>query len=285
MKLKWIIEDFDADNRFDVLAEEAKKQGHIVDIIKYVPFQSGSYNNFGNNDCVVTNTSINLAKQLQREKEWIPGPWLNSRAYECTSYYAYLGKYHINSDYVMLPRSEVERNLTFLRKSFGSEEGALFIRPSSGHKTFTGKVFHEKSWKSDWEWVEEFTDKESIVIISSPKTIVREWRFIAAEEKIITGSLYREKIGPISSEKYREIDITNNKKDVAAQIKAEDVLSEKYLPDPVFVIDICEDINGDLYLLEIGSFCCAGLYNCNVSRIVEVVSKIALKEWKDFSNV
>lgn len=281
IKPKWLIEDFDADNKFDKLAKETKSKGFDTEVVKYIPFEGGDYSRFyKGHDCVIVQASINLCKQLQKEDSWIPGPWLNSAAYECSKYYAYLGQYHVNSDYVMLPRAEVPRKLNFLKKTFGSEDNALFIRPSSGHKTFTGKVFHERHFESDWDWVQEFTDPESLIIISSPKVIIGEWRFIVSGDKVVTGSLYRQKIGCINSGKYREVDLQNSK-DKKAYDKACEIAALKYNPDPMYVIDICELESGEMRLIEIGSFSCAGLYDCNIPIIVDEAEKQALKEYED----
>lgn len=283
MKPKWLIEDFGADNKFDLLAEETKKRGFDTVFVRYIPFEIGSYNKFEPNDCVVVQSSLNLARQLMREKRWIPGPWLNSNAFECSTYYAYLGKHHINNKYTLLPRAEVPRFLPTLRRQF-SENGDLFIRPSSGQKTFTGKVFLEKHWDKNWEWVEEYTEPESLIIISSPKVIDREWRFIVADGEIITGSLYKERIGSLFTSKYREVDDANDIKDALALVKAKEVAAEGYHPDPMFVIDICES-NNKMYLLEIGSFSCAGLYDCNITKVVDAASQIAVREWEDVHNI
>lgn len=290
MKPKWLIEDFNADNKFDLLAEEVKNQGMEVEVIRYIPFEQGSYNRFGENECVIVVGSINLARQLQKEKTWILGVWLNSHAYECTSFYPYLGKHLLNKDYVMLPRAEVRRKWTQLLKIFGEEYNALFIRPSSGHKTFTGKVFETKHLEKDWEWVEEFAEPESIVIVSSVKVIEKEWRFIVAENEVITGSLYKQRIGGVvSSGKYREIpmsDIINiDNDDYAAKELALMIADEKYHCDPMYTIDICKTEKGIFHLLEIGSFSCAGLYDCNPEIIVTAAKSLAVREWNEFNEV
>ena len=56
----------------------------------------------------------------------------------------------------------------------------------------------------------------------------------------------------------------------------------EFRPDPVFVIDICKADDGNFYLLEIGSFSCAGLYACNLEKIVSAVSKAAIEEYCQF---
>jgi hypothetical protein len=46
----------------------------------------------------------------------------------------------------------------------------------------------------------------------------------------------------------------------------------------VYTIDICES-EGELYVLELGSFSCAGEYACDLSAIVEFGAKAA---WFDY---
>lgn len=284
MKPKWIIEEFQADNKSELLAKEAEKQGCCVEFVRYIPFSGGKYGlEFDEYDCIIVQTSINLARQLQREKKWVPGPWMNSKAYECTSYYAHLGKHHLNSDYIMIPRKDLPRRIEFFRDIFQDPDGALFIRPSTGQKSFTGKVFHVKHWEKDWEYVEEYTNEDSILIIAAPKPLSREWRFVATKKEIVTGSLYKERVGPIYSGKYREVCISEDYKDALAFEKACSVLKEGYTPDPLFVIDICEDTNGKFHLLEIGSFSCAGLYSCNLKKIVAAANQAAIEEWTDLN--
>jgi len=292
MKPKWLIEDFEADNKFDLLAEEVKKQGMEVEIVKYIPLESGNYNKYGKNECVIVQSSLNLATQLQRQKGWIPGPWLNSGAYQCTEYYPFLGKYLMNKDYVMLPRAEVKRKWPQLLKIFGNEYEGLFLRPSSGHKTFTGHVFQTEHLEKDYEWVDEFTDPQSIIIISSVKEIEKEWRFVCADHQIITGSLYKQRIGGVvSSGKYREIptaiwqfddDDINIQEDYSAFEFAGQVAFEEYDCDPMYTIDICKTADGEFHLLEIGSYSCAGLYDCNIEILVKKATEIAIREWYEY---
>jgi len=169
----------------------------------------------------------------------------------------------------------------------GQQYNALFVRPSSGHKTFTGKVFETKFFDKDWEWVEEFTDPQSIIIVSSVKTIEKEWRFIVADHNIITGSLYKQRIGgTVSSGKYREILMTSDgiydNDDVSALALAIEIAKIKYDTDPMYTIDISKTEDGKFHLLEIGSFSCAGLYDCNPKIIVENAARIATREWLEF---
>ncbi len=52
-------------------------------------------------------------------------------------------------------------------------------------------------------------------------------------------------------------------------------VAQEYEADPMFTIDICQGIDNKFYLLEIGSFSCAGIYSCDVKPIVQEASRIA----------
>src|SRR4030042_1903773 len=190
MKPKWLIEHFDDRNSTHLLIKEVKRQGYECETIEYLPFMSGSVDVFKDRDCVITQTSINLALQIQRDKpEWIPGPWLTATKYKCSEYYAHLGKYLFNDKYIMMQSSEVLRNIDRLY-DWGGNYNQIFMRPDSGLKSFTGKLFDRKDFDADWKWVGEFREPSSLVVISTPKDIKGEWRFIVADKAIITGSQY-----------------------------------------------------------------------------------------------
>jgi hypothetical protein len=274
MKPKWVVEDFAQDNNYHRLIEEVKKQGYECVAIKYEPFQSGSFEHYGPEDCVIVQSSLQLASQLLKEKKWVPNAWLNLKAYECQAYYAHLGQYLFNDNYVMMPRAEVTRRKDWIYQTFG-RQNCVFIRPSSGFKTFTGQVFDLETFDNDWQWIIDFTDPQDLVVISTPKNIEAEWRFVVANKTVVTGSLYR-------NNGMREYTLENLDTQ-ASQLATK--IAEAYQPDPVYVVDICRAKDGNVYLLEIGSFSCAGLYGCDMEKIVSTVSKIAIKEWEDLYNI
>jgi hypothetical protein len=169
----------------------------------------------------------------------------------------------------MLPRNEVKRRKQELYSLFGKED-CIFIRPSSGFKTFTGKLFTKEKFEIDWPWVEQFTEPENLVIVSTPKDIKAEWRFVVAENEVITGGIYR-----LDNKLLYKREYPNEALDLAKEI------AKKFSPDPMYVIDICQGADDNFYLLEIGSFSCAGLYECDMVPIVERASQVALKEWEE----
>jgi hypothetical protein len=54
-----------------------------------------------------------------------------------------------------------------------------------------------------------------------------------------------------------------------------------WYPESLYTVDICES-EGELYVLELGSFSCAGEYGCDLSLIVEAGAKAA---WEDYEAV
>jgi hypothetical protein len=70
-----------------------------------------------------------------------------------------------------------------------------------------------------------------------------------------------------------------------ASMLVKEILNVGYYPDKVFVIDICEDNDGNYWLLELNSFSSAGLYACNKLDIVRKVGIIAEKEWEMWRNI
>jgi hypothetical protein len=270
-EVKWLVEDFAADNKFDALVEEIKRQDMECEVVRYEPFQSGSYNKLKDEDCVIVQSSINLALQLMRQKKWIPGPWLTAENYKCITYYTHFGKYLFNDQYMILPRDEVRRRLNWLyQKPFGIQN-QLFFRPDSGLKPFYAGLTTLDDFESFWKWVEEFTEPTELVIISTPKDILGEWRFICADHKIITGCQYQFE---------GNLQFASGYPDGARNI-ANRVAAEIFSPDPMYIIDICKAHDGQYYLLEINSFSCGGLYYCEMKPIVENAKRIAIREYEE----
>lgn len=268
MLTKWLIEQFDDDDHIPRLISSLKKQRIEYHIIRYVPFESGSYDEYPNSSdqCVVFYGSLNLARQLRREKQWIPGVYCDLEKFKCTSYFPYLGKFLLNDDYVFIPVRELNRRKNWIYEKFGVDN-CVFFRPNSGFKTFQGQIILRENFESEWNWMMEFSDEDSLAVVSSPKVINEEWRFIVCDKKIITGSLYKNN-GRIDRQPFFE----PNKSWYFAQ-----EVANVWQPESAFIIDICSS-NDSLYLVEINSFSCSGLYSCNTDIVVKEISNLAQKE-------
>lgn len=271
---KWFIEDFHPNNSFDKLADEAKRQGYEVYAEKYLPMEDFNFTEiFDKDDIVITQTSISLAIQIQERTNWKPGPWLTSENYECVKYYPILKQDNIpllNGEGEFHTKSYVETFIENLVDRLGEKESnRLFIRPSSGLKPFTGMVFiyNENWWSNDWFWVNSSCKPTDMLLVAKPlgyeNRVIHEWRFIAADGEIITGS------------HYSESDYTSEIPKEALELAIK--TAKVYQPDPMYTVDICQTADGKYYVMELNSFSCAGLYGCDfnivVKKIIEIVNK------------
>lgn len=278
MKPIWLIEDFDPDDSRIKLIESVRNHGFECSTVKYIPFESGKYDDIPDDEdqCVIFQGSLNLARQLRREKTWVPGVYCNLEKFKCSTYYPYFGEHMLNSDYFFIPVSDLKRRKKELYSKLGLWD-TLYIRPDSGFKTFTGKAVKIEEFDSDFEWMKEFSDPNSLALVASPKYICAEYRFVVCNKKVITGSSYR-KTDKI--ERYKVEPTHGNGRD--AWIYAQARCDIEWEPESVYVMDICQVNQRDEYprfkVLELNSFSCSGLYACDLDIIVDNVSKLALKE-------
>jgi len=281
MKTSWLLEKDVFDENLASLKEAITSQGMEFkewDVTSWGvwPTQEGDdaiLNLFQpEEDCVIFYGSLQTARRLQQKAKWIPGVYATLPNYECTHYYAYLGKYLLNSDYVMLPFGELNRRKDWLLKTLGNN-GCLFIRPSSGFKIFTGKVVYKETWDKDIEllgWYD--VEPEKTVVVAEPRNILKEWRIVIVDKKVVTGSLYRS-CGTVDQQSGLPQDVLDY---------ANEIASQGFQPDRAWTADICQVSDG-LQLLEIGSFSCAGLYKCDMQKVVQAVSETSLAEWKEIN--
>ena len=277
MNVGWIIDGDMFPHYRDDLIAAIKSQGQSVKLVHAPspPFRwddaGCSYREtFPSDHCVVSHGDIELVTKIYQENRWRPGAFATIENYFCSSYINHLGDFWINRDYAMLPFGDLKRRQQFLFDTFGID-GHIFVRPDSPLKLFTGQTASFDSFDADLEYM-GFYDfpVQSMVVVSTPKTIQREWRFVVADKKIISGCEYCEN-GKFES----KLGFDKKAKKLASKIA-----SFEYSPDPVWIIDICETENGECHLLEIGGFSFADLYACDKAEIVKAVSAVALSQWE-----
>jgi hypothetical protein len=215
--------------------------------------------------CVVTHADIDLVMRVRADGDWTPGVFASVERFFCSHYFAHFGRFLLNRDYTLLPFAELLRCADLLFETFG-RDGLIFVRPDSPLKLFTGLVASQATFERDVEFM-GFYDfpRESLVVVSSPKPIRREWRLVIADGQIVAGS------------QYKEADQNVHRPGVEPEVEAfgQGVLSVSYAPDPVWVMDICQTEDSQCHLLEIGGFSFASLYACDKNAVVRAVSAVA----------
>jgi len=142
------------------------------------------------------------------------------------------------------------------------QEGDFFIRPCGDEKCFTG---HVKNWDEFTEWQRKVLDLgqtystlngDTMVLTCEPKRIEAEYRFIVVDGRVITGSLYKRG----NTALYQEC------ADPAIIAKAQEI-ALAWTPSRAFALDLALHA-GELWVLEMGNMNAAGLYECDVQKIV-----------------
>jgi hypothetical protein len=273
MHTRWIIEQetWQPENE-QKLITAITEQGMSYSFFEYRPFDDEGNTKrilklFSADDIPVFYCSLNMCKFIKKELPWITGIYCDLPNYECTKYYPILGEYLLNRDYYMLPFGEVLR----LKNRVFDQYYEVFIRPSSGFKTFSGQLIDIDDLEKQLEAMKLYgiTDDE-IVIISGIKTIRCEWRFVVVNKEVVSGCLYRDS-GFLKEEERKKL--TERADEYARGIAL------IYQPDKCFTIDLACLLSGPPMLLEINAFSSSVLYECDIPTVVREVSKMAAKEF------
>jgi len=274
-KVTWVIEGKVFEENIDALKAELTRQDIPFELVKYIPFEGGKYKNpkgVNADGCVLFYGSLGLMRQLLREKSWVPCGWCTLKNFECSTYYTYFGKFLLNQNYIMMPASELLRQKEFVYNKMGID-GCVFVRPSSGFKEFAGAVVpFEKMDKNALGFGFYHENPELMTVVTTPKVISKEWRFVVAKKKVITGSQYR--LG-------KDVEPELVKTDCKAALYAQSIIDAvEWEPDPIYTLDVCES-DGKLFLLELNAFSTSGLYDCDLEIVVRVASEMAQEEWAE----
>lgn len=273
MKPKWVFEKETFEDIQEELIAEVKRQGMDCVVLDYLPFGLDRgldiHSVYPANDCVVAYTSLQMARFLQRNANWVPGIFMYLPKFECSHYYAHLGEFILNSPYVMLPFGELLRQKEFLFHTLANN-GCVFIRPSSGFKLFTGKVVEYENYEKE---IDKFAiydvEPDKLVVVAEPQNILAEYRLVIVDSKVVGSCQYIE-----------------NRKHVVKEGCPDEVLDlaskiiVKWQPEPAWTLDICR-VGNEYKLLEIGSFSCANMYGCNKTSVVSAIADLSVKLWKE----
>jgi hypothetical protein len=268
-KVKWLIEDFALENGTTELADTAAELGFEVKRCDHRNhFNTYWPDYFSKEECVVTQTSIQSARSIMKYMpDWFPGPWYKEEKFKCNYYYPFFGDYLFNDRYMMLPAGDVLRRVDDIFGWFGVDD-CVFMRPTGGAKSFTGEIFKREEFEKMWDIRKSYgTMPHDVVVISTPKTIKSEYRYVIGDMEIIASSHYKGKKVSFPNPFVREV-----------------LKNVRYEPDRVWCLDIALDSDYNPWVLEVGSFSVSGLYECDKKDIILKVSEIAYDEFLDFHN-
>lgn len=265
-RVNWLIEKRCLENeQLTKLCLAIEKQGNSWLAVDY-PYRTP----FNIKDCVVAYGSLSFCKNLPT---FVPGSYCTLANYEYSRYAGKLRGLLVNDDFAILPYISLLQQWDWLLERFGDKYDHLFLRPNSGYKLFDGGVYHiDYDGLEEWTLNREFAiQDDDLVVIAKPQTISDEWRAVVADGAVVDICYYRKDSRP-------HYERTENPDVWAIAIKAAD----RYQPDSAFTIDVGLTTNGKYKVVEINSFSCAGLYGVDLYKVVEAVSKVAIKDYEEF---
>jgi len=286
MNVKWLIEDFDADNKIWETVAEVRRLGLPCEIADYYNFylngnvvEDGKkvLSKFQDDDCVIFQGSIQLALWIKRNKPWVPGMWFEPEKFKCTYFYSYLGEFLFNQDYIFSTIGEYKRRRDMFYHLVGKDD-CLFMRPDNGTKSFTGQIFKKETHNTDWAFFDTYTKAEDIVVIAPPKRIHAEYRFVIGGDEIVGASMYRyedkARLMPGAPKRAHNV--------VKEIVK---VINKDMKIGAMYVVDIAEDYDDKYSLMEINCFNCAGLYETDRKAVVAAANQLAWNEYQEYMKV
>jgi hypothetical protein len=283
MNVNWMIEKYMFPDYEDKLVETIKLSGsncYLFDDTDHFKFDFDKHikHKYTEKDCVIFYGSLQRGRQVYRETNFIPGIFYTVDNYECFKYYGYYGDFLLNKEYLMIGLNDFKRKAISLFTQF--ETRKLFIRPSNGYKTFPGQILTLEGFLEANEFeifVKSYggLDMDQLIVISPYKKIVQESRYLIIDEEIIDGAVYS-----IDGELVKNVKIQDNES--TALVKK---CKSMYKPDEIFTIDVAKLNTGENFILEINSFCCAGLYNLDIPTVVNAVNTKVIDYYKDYYNI
>lgn len=171
----------------------------------------------------------------------------------------------LNTDGQVLPFQD------FIKTHLHSQE-KWFIRPNDDTKSFAGIVLTSQEieeWYLKIQKVESpFLTPETVIFVSQPKVIFKEWRNFIVDKKVIDSSRYSWN---------QELNIS--KEDVPTDMIAfvESKASE-YSPHDIFVMDVAETKQG-FKIIECNCFNGTGFYGHHIEGIIKHITNFVEKNY------
>jgi hypothetical protein len=274
MRDNWLISNLGNCDKIQTLHEAVLATGRQSQILTLGDFHSLADKSLGW-EGTFTPTAV-LAPvsicQLMSEKcpNFIGNSYKKSHRFDCRWYYMDIKDILTQRSFCFENLGNVLRHSDYLYTKYGSL-GKMFIKPCKTDKSFHGGLVHQNSFK-DWagSMSVQACSSDTWCVVARPEHIQKEYRFIIAGGKIITGSLYRNN-GVHEEREIQPVEILH--KFAPILYKAVGLLG---LPSYLcYTIDVAENTHNyynQLSILEIGPFSCAGLYACNLQSVAEQVS-------------
>jgi hypothetical protein len=187
------------------------------------------------------------------------GVFYNPKDFQMATYLSRWKDHLLNSDGLVTSFGN------FIKSTY-DQDSNWFIRPNADTKTFSGRVMSFSQIKAWGEQIVGSNDielsLESLVFVSSPKKIDKEWRNFIVDGKVISSSRYL--VGG-------ELNVSPN--DIPSDmIDFVHDRCQEFTPHQIFVMDVSL-FEKKYYILECNCFNGTGFYANDISKIIKAISK------------
>lgn len=217
---------------------------HVVQIAPFSP----KLPNVKVQDPVVAYGTTTLIHNLMKKRIWNPGIFFTPENFRLDAWKRGWGDRVLNFDSTVSTIGKTDI------------EAPAFIRPLNDLKEFTGQVFTSAEWFDFKRNMREAWGTE--ITVATPKTVMKEYRFVVVDKQVVGGSLYAEH-GNLSL----SLNVPNDVSNFVAE------LAKDWVPELVFVVDVCETEFG-LKVIECNCFNGSDFYAMPALPIVKSVSAL-----------
>lgn len=267
--IKWVVDKYIfEDSRipeeaFDELGIECFEFDYIPFLVEDIEIP------YDENDLVVTYTTINSVPHVNKYY----GCYYDQLRYNCNVYMSLLevdDQLFLNHDHMYCDLASLVKSPEFFFELFQKDQ--LFFRPNKGGKEFTGNVWTVDNISREVDAIIKMYNVElsSMILVSTPKKILEEARFVIGNRKILGSSRYQ------VNGKHKE-DLNVN--DESIKLVEDIIQSSEWLPDDLFVIDIAQTPDGPK-IIELNSFSCSGWYAIDPKTLISKVSQVVTENYK-----
>lgn len=178
----------------------------------------------------------------------------------------------LNSDYMMTTFADLAHDFEWWTNIV--DPVGLFIRPNSDKKAFPAQVVPKQFWREEISYMKQLSaiPDETLCVVSGIKTVGDEFRFWIVDRQVVGESHYRN-----TRDLFKRTSSVATPQ--AARDLAADVARMEWQPDACYVVDICCRPEYEPAIVEMNSFCSAGVYNSDTARILQAVVDQSIRDY------
>lgn len=259
--MKLFIQKNIFDNTYQIV-EAAKSLDIETKLVKIDDFDQITLDHLDETDIVALG-SVEFIQQGKRDLPVDPFAWYEDEVFDSLQLHTYYKDYILNKDFSFVPFGNLKDLKWQLFRTF-ARETEIFMRPNSGAKSFTGGTFDLVNFDSEIDAIKEETkiSDRDLVLVSSVKNILAEFRLICFDNEIIGHSTY--KYGGLLTE------IKSVPKEVL-DFWGLAVYDIGWIPQKFYTVDIVMDNNGVYHVLEFNCLNSSNWYAADVKSVLEKI--------------